>query len=521
MHSFRIASAAFPAALGAAVLALAPHVSFAAPVTEVIAVGGDPAPDADGSFYLFSNPSLNDAGHVAFLAFLTDTSEGSSDHGRIYRGDAATLVEVLRKGQDAPDGNGSFSEFNAPALNETGQAAFFGVLSGTSGGTNDDRGIFRGDGATLVSLAREGQAAPDGNGSFSGFSTFPAFNDAGQAAFRGGLRDTSGGGEETSGIFRGDGTTLAQVARGDQPAPDGNGNFYSFDFPTLNNAGQVAFRGVLDNTSGGASDTAGLFRGDGETLVQIARAGQSVPGGNGTFIDFVVPSLNDSGQAAFVADIASDGTDDHGIFRGDGAALVQIARQGQAVPDGNGTFSFLFAPALNNEGQAVFSANLAETTGGSSDSRGIFRGDGLTLEQLARAGQASPDGNGSFTGFLDLAVNDAGQAAFLGLLTGTSGGTSDDSGIFFYDDGLGLLSVVREGDELLGSTITDLLFEDSVGTGGDERGGLNELGQVAYRFTLADGRQGLAVSLVPEPGGLGLLALGAMGLLRRCRREPR
>ena len=522
MHTPRIASAVFrPAAAGAvvtaAMLALPQSARAATPVTEVVAVSGEAAPGDNGEFVAFTAPVLNGEGEAGFAGILTGTDGGTTDNAGLFRGDALTLVEVVRKGEDAPDDNGTFSDFASPALNEAGQEAFFGILTGTANGTADNQGIFRGDGATLVQIAREGQDAPDNNGAFASFGNFPSFNNVGQAAFSATLRDTSGGGDEENGIFRGDGVTLVQIARGNQAAPDGQGNFDRFDpNPALNDAGQVAFRGFLDNTS----DTEGIFRGDGAALVQVARMGEDAPGG-GTFTTFLAPSLNDVGQVAFTGGVTTDGTNDlGGVFRGDGATLVQIAREGQDAPDDNGTFSVSFrVPTINDAGQVVFQARLAGTSEGSTDDDGIFRGDGVTLEQLAREGEASPDGNGVFAGFLDPAFNDAGQAAFQAFLTGTDGGSSDDSGIFFYDDTLGLVPVVREGDELLGSTITRLAFESSLGTRSDERSGLNELGEVAYHFTLADGRQGVAISAVPEPGAVGLLAVGGVALLRRGRRR--
>lgn len=54
--------------------------------------------------------------------------------------------------------------------------------------------------------------------------------------------------------------------------------------------------------------------------------------------------------------------------------------------------------------------------------------------QIARTGQAAPDGNGKFSSFSFsfnfLSHNNAGQATFVASLTGTSGGSTDDSGIF-------------------------------------------------------------------------------------------
>jgi hypothetical protein len=117
-------------------------------------------------------------------------------------------------------------------------------------------------------------------------------------------------------------------------------------------------------------------------------------------------------------------------------------------------------------------------------------------------------------------LNNAGQVAFEAFLTGTSGGSNDGIGIFLFDDVLGLLQAARVGDSLLGSTVTELRFGrseiiDAVG----ERRGLNELGQIAYRFVLADGRQGIAIWTIPEPVSLALVAIGGSLLLVQRRRD--
>jgi len=117
----------------------------------------------------------------------------------------------------------------------------------------------------------------------------------------------------------------------------------------------------------------------------------------------------------------------------------------------------------------------------------------------------------------DPALNDAGQAAFIAPLTNTLGGATDDNGLFFYDPSLGLIQVVREGDAMLGSTVTELAFNNGAGGRGEERSGLNNAGQVAYSFELADGTEGVAIWTVPEPSSLA--ALGVAGLLLSSRRR--
>lgn len=504
------------ALLATATVAIPAH----AQTTEIIALTGDISPDANGSFSTFDAPVLNEAGQVAFSSFLTNT-RFRDDRG-IFLGDRVALTQVVRENQSDPSGEFSFSDFRpVPTLNDIGQSAFFGFVSGPAGTRG---GIFRGDGSDLTQLARTGQDAPDANGFFVNIRSL-AFNEAGQTAFQGRLFNTAGGRSDDYGIFRGNGSSLTRIAREGEAAPDANGSFSEFDeVVALNDAGQAAFRATLNNTAGGTSDDTGIFRGDGSTLTQIARTGQSAPDANGSFSNFGSGvSLNDAGQAAFVGELTGTtggGSDNAGIFLGDGSTLTQIIRTGQAAPDANGSFSNFDSPSLNDAGQVAFVGFFIGTAGGFGDDSGLFRSDGSILTQIAREGQAAPDANGFFSEFTGgVALNNAGQAAFLGDLTGTVGGSSDDLGLYLFDDGLGLIQIAREGDPFLGSTITELSFAPGFSVQ-DEGSGFNDLGQVAYQFTLADGRSGIALYTIPEPASLTLLALGVAALTRRSRVDP-
>src|SRR5699024_3835179 len=152
--------------------------------TQVIALQGDAAPDGNGSFRHFSAPVLNDMGQAAFIGYLTGTAGGNSDDEGTYLGNGFTgPVQIIRKGRAAPDGNGTFFRFyGIPGLNNAGQVVFSGVLNGTTSGS-DEEGIFLGDGLTgLTQMARDGQAAPGGLGQLAFITpeaTAPALNDAG------------------------------------------------------------------------------------------------------------------------------------------------------------------------------------------------------------------------------------------------------------------------------------------------------------------------------------------------------
>jgi len=494
--------------------------------TQLVVVSGVGDPDGNGSFSTFQSPALNNLGQVAFDARLTGTGGGTSDDRGIFRGDSRTdvplltLLTIVREGQSGPDGDGSFVSFSSsPVINGAGQVVLELGLTGTSGGVTDDRGIFLGDGTTLVSIVREGETEPGGNGTFLSLSGH-ALNDAGQVAFNASLEGI-GGSAGYEGIFRGDaptptmGTTLTTIARTGEMAPFA-GVFDNFTVdPALNDSGQVAFHSIVTVN---AVDEWNMYRGDELGVDTIARENESAPGGNFLIIDNN-PALNDSGQVAFEAvlyNTSGGSANDKGIFRGDGMVIDTIVRKGDAAPDANGSFlDFLPDLALNNAGQVAFGASLAAAFPGHL---GLFRGDGSTvLTQIVRGGQVAPDGNGTFFFLGAPAINVAGQVAFFGALTGTSGAPFDTGGVFLFDDEMGLLTVARAGDAFLGSTITGLAF--NVGDPVTHEGsGLNDRGEVAYRFTLEDGRQGIAVSSVPEPSSQTLVALGCLAILSRCRR---
>lgn len=443
-------------------------------LTIPIAIEGDAAPGGNGTFEFFGLPRHNDAGQVAFLSILTGTAGGASDDTGHYRGSGGAVTQIAREGQAAPvNGNlGNLSQ--SGSYNEGGEIAFFSVLTGTPGGAADDTGIFRGAGGPLTQIVREGQMAPF-NGTFAGLGSNTFLNDVNQVAFNSTLLGTPGGVLDDTGIFRGSGAAITQIVREGQVAPV-SGTFSSFGTQGLNDLGETAFTATLIGTAGGATDDFGIFRGAGAAITQIAREGQPPPDASGTLSSLLGVRLNASGQVAFRATLLGT-VNDLGIFRGSGGALTQIAREGQASPDGNGTLSFLNDPLLNDAGQAAFSATLVGTAGGTSDNEGIFRGSGAALSQLAREGQLAPGGNGAFSTFFADSLNNVGVTAFRSNLLGTVGGSSDDGGLFLADP-TEIVEVAREGQPLAGSTIQ---FMASAGL-------VNELGQVAYAAQLVDAR---------------------------------
>ena len=492
--------------------------AWAQGITEIVAISGDPAPDGNGTFSSFIVPALNDTGQVAFVSGLSDTSAGPTGPRGVFRGTTApgSLVQIARELEAVPDGNGTFSNFVAPSINEAGEASFAAILAHTAGTTTDDSGIYRGaaTSGSLVQVAREGQQAPDGNGDLADLSFVgPELNDAGQVAFRTELTGTTGGADDDTAIFRGDGGALSTIVRKGQLAPDGIANFASLaPSPALNSAGQVAFQATLTSVGG-----EGVFLAAGGPITTIVRNGQPAPDGNGTIFSAGIPALNDAGQVAFVGDLTGGTADNEGLFRGEGAALTTIARKGQPAPDGNGVLDTVNDFTINNTGHVIFTTRLTGTAGGTSDNSVVLFGDGGLLTVVAHEGQTVPGGNGNFRTFNPASINDSFQAVFRALIRDTTGVDTDDSGLYFSDPVLGLREIAREGSPFLGSAFTTISFNSSFSGRSDERNGLNELGQVTFAFTLADGRNGVALWSVPEPSSLGLGVLLALCFVGRPR----
>jgi hypothetical protein len=329
--------------------------------------------------------TLNDAGETVFTAEL----EGNpADDPRIYRSDGATLVEIVRETETAPGGNGTIASFSPGSLNHAGEVAFIGYLSGTSGGNADAAALYRGDGAILQQIVRRGEPAPGGNGAFQDFSV-PALNTEGQLGFAAFLSGASGGSDR--GFFRADDPPggVVQIARRGQAAPGGGVlDLLDVSTPSFNDLGQIAFVAGLANTVGGAFLGQAVLVGNGGALTEVARSGNAAPGG-GTFSSLSHPLVNAAGQVAFTATLSGvGGSSPAGIFRRDGdqGALVPIVRTGQPALDGDGTFETLEGFALNDAGQVAFRAYLTGGSGPEDDHRLFLYDDAEGLVQLLRTG---------------------------------------------------------------------------------------------------------------------------------------
>ena len=470
---------------------------FAQGASQLIAFSGTVPPDGNGRFLSFTEPPLlNNAGQATFYANLTDTTGGTNDDRAIYRADTNGLTLIEREFNILFGNN--LSNLSAPqGINNAGQVLYSALLGAPAAASIEQIRLASGGSPTII--ASEDDPAPDANGTFLAFIE-PTLNPSGQAAFKSILTGTTGGADDNGGIFIGSGGPITQVVRESQPAPDANGVFVDLGDPSLNDAGQAAFFGVLNGTTGGVSDNLGIFIGSGGPITQVVREGQTAPDANGQFADFSDPALNDAGQTAFFSSLLNTtggASDNGGIYIGSGGPITQVARESQPAPDANGVLVGFSNPALNDAGQAAFLGILNGTTGGTSDNVGIFIGSGGPLTQVAREGQTAPDANGTISLFADMALNATGQIAFEATLTGTSDGINDNSAIFLAD-GIDTVQVARKGQVFADDTISDMDINHSLETNGNERSGLNDAGQVAYIVTLNNAKTAIALWTPPH-----------------------
>ena len=206
----------------------------------------------------------------------------------------------------------------------------------------------------ITAIAVEGDTAPDSGGALFGFSdACPAFdinftsfifdepqiNESGDGAFIGCLDDN------TAGIFTSIGGTLHAVVHTNETVSAGTFSEEAFDWdgPAFSTNGTLVFAA---NDMECDPDCAAIFeKKSSGSLVAIVEDGTSVPGtSGGVFVDFDDLSINSSDEVSFIAEYTDDGftTIKAGLFtRTDTGTITNILLDGDTlpVPSGAGLFT--------------------------------------------------------------------------------------------------------------------------------------------------------------------------------------
>ena len=335
----------------------------------------------------------------------------------------------------------TFFTFSGPSLNNHGTAAFVT-------GSHPSDALLRVAGADGIETT-----VLDTTGPFDAFGFSPDINDAGEIGIDVGLAGTS----DYAMIRTRVGGPTTEIARTDINQSPGTFDWFNGN-ATINANGQVAFTGMRGD------GVEGVFAGDGTS--PPAPLASNLNG----FYDFGEEAhLNNSGVAAF---LATNANDDEGIFTAGPNGIRTVAL---ATGD---IFGFT-NPSINNAGTVAFVAY------GDEDRLYTAPANGGPLSVIASAGGTSDE---SFYGFDLPLINDNGDMVFFAELF------NFDTGLFNGPDPV-RDRIIMTGDALFGSTVEEVYLQLP-----PMHRALNNQGQVAVSYRLADGRHGVAIAS-PAPMG--------------------
>jgi hypothetical protein len=403
-----------------------------------------PNPSADLRYSGFDTPvTVSSAGHIAFFARTRDKEDAAAVSSGLWVAETSGKSFVANADGQAVSGEPSvvFSpqSFEAPfaedpAVSPSGQTVFRGFLTGPGVDDSNGNGLWSytpTDGLQLWLRAGDAVDGPDGP-IFLSFPSVPTINAAGDSAFLAFVGAPHG---EQNALSSGDDgedhdhdaefglglwlrSATGELQRvfmiGDNaPGVDGDVHFADAFDPVMNATGRVALVTAVEGEGITHANEAGLWSSgmsaDG-TLRLVARQGDQAPGADGGFVFgvFLEPSLNASGQSAFMAagyrqeagEVIDRGFGIWGQSRT--GELRLVARVGQMLEVGPGEYREIAtlefasgtggedgrARGLNDLGQVVFRAAFTDGSSGifTSNVLAIPEPPGCTLLLLAMAG---------------------------------------------------------------------------------------------------------------------------------------
>lgn len=307
---------------------------------------------------------------------------------------------------------------------------------------------------------------------------YPSINNKGDVAF--GANRKMDDGSIVTGIFSTRGEATIPIFISDQRDPPPGVPSDAVGNPSINDAGTVAFRGIVDSSPG-------VYTGDGGSLAPIAIG------------EYFSVTLNNQGKVSFAG--TNPDTPVHSVFTGTRGGISRIDEGGIPYINNNGTVAYyrdaqifigngevtpvVATPlrydtlVINNAGTVAYSTDLSFpfTKEEYPDLiNAVYKVDRSEVTKIV-------DDSGPFAWFREVTMNSSGRLAFLAMLD------SDIYGIFTGPDPVAD-KIIALGDPLFGSTVTFL---------GHSKQGVNDKGELAFFALLADGR-GVVVVASPHGG---------------------
>jgi hypothetical protein len=403
-------------------------------------------------------------------------------------------------------------------LNNAGQTAFYAAT--TDGGL----GLWSEGSGSLAPVARSGDHAPGTpngvNFTFTNLHDFvetPVLNDAGQTSFRSYLSGPGVNANNLQGLWsEGSGSIrlLSRLGTHAPGLPAGVNHGYAFS-AGLNDAGQSVFFSFLAGSGVNNSNDRSLWMENSGSPTLLARTGSQAPGmpsGVNFNAFYNTASINNAGQAVFVAGLSSENSEHRqdSLWMADAGTLKLLARRGSqasGAPDGVTYDLFGAWPESNDAGQAVFLAVLMGPGIHENNDVALFLMDAQgNTSQIAREGFQAP-GTPAGTVFTPGAnpiynapvLNNGGQIAYMAALAGPEVNSTNDFGIWATDRAGATQLIVRKGDLLEvvpgdSRTVSELSFVGGNSNSNGWPSAFNNVGQIAFWASFTDGSQGVFVS---------------------------
>jgi hypothetical protein len=384
-------------------------------------VVGDAAPGSQSAGFFagppFSAPLINDRGDVVFRSFV---ARGPASVG-IFRRRDGKLEAVVRAGDPSPNpGSPPFLDIlGEPSLNQAGDVAFAALVPGRG------RGIYVASAEGIRRAVGVSDPAPGIPGTrFANIAPNPSLNDAGTVAFRGTtvFRDSfSGLSIRHEGLFLVDAAGVRVVVFADEPSPSGQPYFKLRD-PFLSNVPSVVFRASLGTD---AAETSGLFVADANGTVQLIGERSDLGNGERVTTLSGDPAIGAGGEVAFLANRQRQSEPGSPLFLSLGPAILRDGPGGLAVVAARempgpvaGLFRTVSAPAVAAGGHVVFRGSFLPETGGTA---GLFLATEAGIQPYVLVKEQTSIG-GQFTAFSGRAsLNTVDEIAFTGsVVKGTA-----------------------------------------------------------------------------------------------------
>jgi hypothetical protein len=540
------------AVMGCCLLLASTVMAYADVSVRTIALSGTQAlgTPAGTEFLGFTEPTINNAGQVAFKGILqTEVPSPIWNYG-IWSEGSGSLALLAAEGMQAPGApeGTAFVQFYDPQINNAGQVAFMGLVSPQAPGALETTGVWSqgtGDLGLVAMIGQEAPGMPSGTKFGNGEDFRYRFNHAGQTALLIGLQRE--GPEVRSSLWVEESGTLELIAEAGKPAAEiAGGNYWNLSSGNflLNGNGQFAFSSTLDTPAIAIStlDAAVWVSTNGTPSLE-ARAGTPAPGmASGMVLSYpAITGFNDAGQfvlsvGTFIAD--EEGwslSSSQGLWTNRSGDLALLVQRGGTAPGTEGEkFARIGGALINGQGQIVFACSLESETGTFEDERwGIWTEGPSGFELIALEGEPVPGAPSGvvYRDFEQVAINGSGDIVF-----GASFGTPDS-----WPWELGSGWIVRESDGQMDMLLStgdeievlpgDFRTIDRMGarleSGGEDGKAIafNDDGSLAFYAYFTDNSVGvftaqLAGNAIPEPSGLLLLALGTCGVIaaRSCDR---